>query len=201
MSMRRIFAYSVFALVLTSVAVAVFYPPTLWAWLLLGPVVAVGLWDLFQVKHSILRNFPVLGHFRYFFETIRPEIYQYFVENKTDGVPFGRDERSLVYQQSKEVGGTVPFGTKEDVYKTDYEWINHSMAPIHNVPEDMRVNIGGPDCLQPCLASLLNIAAMSYGSLSKRAIYRSAKEPSWENLRSTPERVASVFTTYKVAVI
>jgi glutamate synthase domain-containing protein 2 len=170
MSMRRIFVYSVFVVVLASIAAAVFYPRALWAWVVLFPIVAVGLWDFFQVKHSVLRNFPVLGHFRYFFETIRPEIYQYFVENDTDGVPFGRDERSLVYQRAKDVRDTVPFGTKEDVYETGYEWINHSMSPVHNVPEDMRVKIGGPDCLQPYSASLLNISAMSYGSLSKRAI-------------------------------
>ena len=170
MSVRRIFAYSVCALVLASIAAAAIFPKALWIWLVLLPVVAVGLWDFFQVKHSILRNFPVLGHFRYFFETIRPEIYQYFVENETDGVPFGRDERSLVYQRAKAARDTVPFGTKDNVYQTGYEWINHSMAPVHNVPEDMRVTIGGPDCLQPYSASLLNISAMSYGSLSKRAI-------------------------------
>ena len=151
------------------VAVGV-YPRLLWSWLVLGPIVAVGLYDFFQVKHSILRNFPVLGHFRYFFELIRPEIYQYFVESDTDGVPFDRDERSLVYQRAKDVRDTIPFGTKENVYKAGYEWINHSMAPVHNVPEDMRVTIGGPACSQPYSASLLNISAMSYGSLSKNAV-------------------------------
>ena len=119
-----------------SIIAAIFYP-TLWAWVVLGPFVGLGLYDYFQVTHSILRNFPVLGHFRYLFELIRPEIYQYFVESDTEGVPFGRDERSLVYQRAKNVRDTVPFGTKVDVYKTGYEWINHSMAPVHNVPEDM----------------------------------------------------------------
>ena len=170
MSMRRIFVYWVFALVLISVVAAVVDRRGLWAWVVLGPIVALGLWDFFQIRHSILRNFPVIGHFRFLFETIRPEIYQYFVENDTEGVPFDRDERSLVYQRAKDVRDTVPFGTKEDVYKTGYEWINHSLAPVHNVPEDMRVMIGGPDCLQPYSASLLNISAMSYGSLSKNAI-------------------------------
>lgn len=170
MSIRRIFAYGVCALVLASIAAGVFYPRALWAWTILFPLVALGLWDFCQVKHTILRNFPVIGHVRFLFETIRPEIYQYFVENDTDGVPFGRDERSLVYQRAKDVRDTIPFGTKENVYQTGYEWINHSMAPVHNVPEDMRVTIGGPDCLQPYSASLLNISAMSFGALSKNAI-------------------------------
>ncbi len=168
--MRRIFVYFVLLTILFSIVAAVTFPVALWAWVVLIPIVALGLYDICQVRHSILRNFPVLGHFRYLFEFIRPEIYQYFVENDTDGVPFDRDERSLVYQRAKAVRDTIPFGTKENVYKTGYEWINHSMAPVHNVPEDMRVMIGGPDCSQPYSASLLNISAMSYGSLSKNAI-------------------------------
>ncbi|MFK8114472.1 MAG: FMN-binding glutamate synthase family protein [Rubripirellula sp.] len=168
--MRRLFVFFLALCVILSVIAALAAPRLLWAWLALGPVVALGLYDFLQVKHSILRNFPVLGHFRYLFEFIRPEIYQYFVENDTDGVPFDRDQRSLVYQRAKDVRDTVPFGTKEDVYKTGYEWINHSMAPVVNEPDDMRVMVGGPDCTQPYSASLLNISAMSYGSLSKNAI-------------------------------
>lgn len=147
-----------------------FYPPVRWLWLALIPVLLLGTYDMLQPKHAILRNFPVLGHFRYLFEMIRPEIYQYFVESDTDGVPFGRDERSLVYQRAKEVRDTVPFGTKEDIYQTGYEWVNHSMAPLHNFPASMRVTIGGSECKHPYSASLLNISAMSYGSLSKNAI-------------------------------
>ncbi len=168
--MRRIFVYFVCSTIILSLIASRFYPRALWVWVVLFPIVALGIYDLFQVKHSIPRNFPVLGHLRYFFEFIRPEIYQYFIENDTEGVPFDRDKRSLVYQRAKDVRDTIPFGTKEDVYKTGYEWINHSMAPVHNVPEDMRVTIGGPDCKQPYSASLMNISAMSYGSLSKNAI-------------------------------
>ena len=168
--MRTQFVCFLISLVILSIIAALFYPSSLWVWIVLGPFVLVGLRDYFQAKHSILRNFPLLGHFRYFFEMIRPEIYQYFVESDADGVPFDRDKRSLVYQRAKDVRDTVPFGTKEDVYETGYEWINHSMAPTHHVPEDMRVMIGGPECQQPYSASLLNIGAMSYGSLSKNAV-------------------------------
>jgi glutamate synthase domain-containing protein 2 len=169
--MRRIFIYSVFLAIVSSLAAAWWISPiALWSWAAIFPIAAIGFYDLYQVKHSINRNFPVIGHLRFFFEFIRPEIYQYFVESDTDGVPFDRDQRSLVYQRAKNVRDTVPFGTKEDVYKTGYEWINHSLAPVHNVPEDMRVMVGGPDCSQPYSASLLNISAMSYGSLSKNAI-------------------------------
>ncbi len=168
--MRHLFVIFVVVLVVTSAGLCWVDLRWLWSWLLWGPIVLLGLYDYVQVRHAILRNFPVLGHFRYLFEFIRPEIYQYFVESDTEGVPFGRDERSLVYQRAKKVRDTVPFGTKEDLYEPGYEWINHSMAPVQHEPEDMRVLIGGPDCQQPYRASLLNISAMSYGSLSANAI-------------------------------
>lgn len=168
--MRLFFVVFAFGSVLTLAMAGYFYPPVRWLWLALIPVLLLGTYDMLQPKHAILRNFPVLGHFRYLFEMIRPEIYQYFVESDTDGVPFGRDERSLVYQRAKEVRDTVPFGTKEDIYQTGYEWVNHSMAPLHNFPASMRVTIGGSECKHPYSASLLNISAMSYGSLSKNAI-------------------------------
>ena len=168
--MRQLFVYFSVCSVLTVTLGQLYVPLVAWTWLILAPILILGWYDMLQRDHSILRNFPVLGHFRFLFELIRPEIYQYFVESDTDGVPFDRDTRSLVYQRAKDVRDTVPFGTKEDVYEVGYEWVNHSMAPVHNAPEDMRVTIGGPDCTQPYSASLLNISAMSYGALSKNAI-------------------------------
>jgi glutamate synthase domain-containing protein 2 len=168
--MRQLFLCFLATTVVLSFIALWIWPQALWSWIVLGPLVGVGIYDFFQVKQSILRNFPILGRARYLLELIRPEIYQYFVESDTEGVPFDRDQRSLVYQRAKKVRDTIPFGTKEDVYATGYEWINHSMAPLHLMPENMRIAIGGPDCQQPYSASLLNISAMSFGSLSKNAI-------------------------------
>ena len=173
--MRKHFLFFVAAILLLSMLAMLLWPKALWSWVVLGPFVALGTYDFVQVKRSIPRNFPVLGHARYLLELIRPEIFQYFVESDTEGVPFDRDERSLVYQRAKKERDTVPFGTKENVYATAYEWINHSMAPLHHNPEDMRIKIGGPDCMQPYSASLLNISAMSYGSLSKNAVLALSK--------------------------
>ena len=142
----------------------------LWSFIFFGPIMLLGIRDLFQTKRAILRNFPVIGHFRYFLEEIRPEIRQYFIESDTEGVPFGRDQRSLVYQRAKKQRDTVPFGTVHDVYKVGYEWVNHSLSPIHLELKDMRIKIGGDECKQPYFASLLNISAMSFGSLSKNAV-------------------------------
>ena len=102
-------------------------------------------------------------------EMIRPEINQYFIESNSDGKPFSREQRSVIYQRSKKERDTVPFGTQKDVYETGYEWVNHSIAPVHVNP-DMRVRIGGPQCLQPYDAALLNCSAMSYGALSSNAV-------------------------------
>ena len=137
---------------------------------LLGLLWIVGLHDIVQRQHAILRNFPLLGHFRYLFELIRPEIQQYFVEGDNDGKPFAREQRSVIYQRAKGAMDTLPFGTQADVYANGYEWIAHSLHAKHAPHEAPRVLIGGETCQQPYAASLLNIAAMSYGSLSSHAV-------------------------------
>lgn len=126
--------------------------------------------DIVQKKRTILRNYPVIGHIRYIFESIRPEIQQYFVESDRDGVPFSREYRSLIYQRAKKQRDTRPFGTIFDVYRGGHEWVNHSLGPLSSLKKKPRIQIGGPDCNKPYYASLLNISAMSYGALSKNAI-------------------------------
>jgi glutamate synthase domain-containing protein 2 len=130
----------------------------------------LGLYDLLQTRHTIRRNFPVLGRLRYLFESIRPEMQQYFVESNISGRPFSRQQRSLVYQRAKNVTDTLPFGTEQDVYAVGYEWMNHSLCAIHPSDEAPRVRIGGPACRKPYDAAVLNVSAMSYGALSRNAI-------------------------------
>ncbi|HXH74277.1 MAG TPA: FMN-binding glutamate synthase family protein [Bacteriovoracaceae bacterium] len=134
------------------------------------PLFCLGLYDMHQKKQTLRRNFPVLGHFRYIFEMIRPEINQYFIESNTDGAPFSREERSLVYQRAKKVTDTLPFGTQRNVYEVGYEYVPHSLVPVHIDPKNLKTMVGGKDCLKPYHSSILNISAMSYGSLSKNAI-------------------------------
>lgn len=123
-----------------------------------------------QRSHTILRNYPLLGYFRYFFESIRPEMRQYFWESDLDGRPFNRRQRSIVYQRAKNERQTVPFGMQDDPGKPGHEWVAHSVFPVHIEEKDLRVRIGGRYCSQPYRASILNIGAMSYGALSKTAI-------------------------------
>jgi len=159
------------ALTLASLALAVWVP--LWgglAALVFGPVAAIGLYDRFQTRRAVLRNYPVSARLRFLFEHFRPEIRQYFLESDHEETPYSREQRALVYRRAKGIEGLRPFGTLRNVNEIGHEWINHSMAPTHLDGHDFRVTIGGPDCTQPYDSSPLNISGMSYGALSPNAI-------------------------------
>jgi glutamate synthase domain-containing protein 2 len=135
-----------------------------------GGLTCIGINDLLQRSHAVLRNYPITAHFRFLLEEIRPEMRQYFFESEKDGVPFSRDKRAVIYQRAKMVLDKRPFGTQENVYGDGYEWMHHSVAPRPLADPDFRVTIGGPDCMKPYSASVLNISAMSFGALSANAI-------------------------------
>ncbi|MDZ4716563.1 MAG: FMN-binding glutamate synthase family protein [Cytophagales bacterium] len=170
--MRKIFILSSIGACALIGVLAYFWIEALFAFLVVGPLIYMGISDMIQSRQSIKRNFPVIGRLRYFFEMIRPEIQQYFVESDTDGAPINRNERSVIYQRSKKQIDTIPFGTQLDVYAEGYEWITHSIAPkdFHKMDHNPRIRFGGKDCTQPYDMSVLNISAMSFGSLSKNAI-------------------------------
>jgi len=130
----------------------------------------LGLRDLVQQRHAILRNYPIAAHIRFLLETIRPEMRQYFFESDKEGMPFPRDKRSIVYQRAKRELDKRPFGTQYDVYCSEYEWLHHSMAPRPVAKEPFRILIGGPDCPRPYSASVFNISALSFGAISANAI-------------------------------
>ena len=135
-----------------------------------GVLTTVGLGDLIQKRHSVLRNYPILAHLRFLIEEVRPEIRQYLFESETDGAPFTRDRRALVYQRAKMQLDKRPFGTQLATYSDGYEWLLHSFAPHPQADHNFRVLIGGPDCARPYSASVFNISAMSFGALSANAI-------------------------------
>jgi glutamate synthase domain-containing protein 2 len=135
-----------------------------------GLLSATGIWDLVQSKHSVRRNYPILANIRFMLEKIRPEIRQYFLESETDGTPFNRSKRSVAYQRAKGALDKRPFGTQQDIYGNNFEWINHSIVPCPVESRDFRVIVGGVDCRKPYALSLFNISAMSFGALSANAI-------------------------------
>ncbi|MGP9786705.1 FMN-binding glutamate synthase family protein [Glutamicibacter sp. 287] len=145
-----------------------------WVWWILvaltAVLVAVGIRDMTQKRHAILRNFPILGHARYLFEFIRPEIQQYFIERNTDGTPFDRDTRSMIYARAKGTDSHKAFGTELKVNEVGHEYLLHSSAPVAPSKEQHRVEIGSSQCAQPYEMSLLNISSMSFGSLSANAV-------------------------------
>ncbi len=148
------------------------YHPFFWLLLPLAACIAIGVYDMLQKKHTLWRNFPVVGRGRMLVELLRPPFQQYFIESEIDGRPVNRMFRSLVYQRAKNSLDTNPFGTKVDVYRIGYEWMDHSLAALTHDAEDsgLRVMVGGPDCTKPYHASLFNISAMSFGALSNNAI-------------------------------
>ncbi len=145
-----------------------------WVWWILvaltGVLVALGVHDLVQKRHAILRNFPIVGHARYLFEFIRPEIQQYFIERNTDGKPFDRDTRSVIYARAKGADSHKAFGTELDVNRVGHEYLVHSAAPVAPATEQHRVRIGSSQCRQPYDISLLNVSSMSFGALSSHAV-------------------------------
>ena len=147
------------------------WPPALWLMGLALPLFFVGLYDALQKRHSLWRNFPLIGRGRWVMEALRPFFRQYFAESDTDGTPISRMFRNVVYQRAKGVSDAVPYGTRVDVNRSGYEWIGHSLTALTGEQVDeLRVTIGGPDCRQPYSASILNISAMSFGALSHNAL-------------------------------
>ena len=170
--MRYIFYKFSIIVILIEVLFWLFMPAGLWSLVILGPILFLGYRDAFSDNHTVRKNFPVLGNLRYFFESIRPEIMQYFVETDTEGRPLNRIYRNLVYRRAKKVNDTTPFGTQEVVYKSGYEWMAHSMKALNHSELDLKqkIKIGGDECTKPYGASLMNISAMSYGALSENAV-------------------------------
>ncbi len=174
--MRRYFYLAAaLAHLVVALAGAFLWSGFFWAFAIVTPLTLVGIRDATQRRRAVLRNFPVIGHFRYLFEAIRPEMYQYFIESETDGAPINREFRSVIYQRAKGELDTLPFGTQRDVYAEGYEWVNHSLTARPPLAEPPRVLIGKDTCEKPYAASLLNVSAMSYGALSKNAILALSK--------------------------
>lgn len=133
-------------------------------------ILAIATSDSLQTKHTIKKNYPVVGRLRYLFESVRPEFRQYFFEGELDGKPFNRRQRSIVYQRAKNQKQTISFGMQDDPNRIGYEWAAHSIYPKKADSDKFRTLVGGPQCDQPYSASILNISAMSYGALSKTAV-------------------------------
>lgn len=170
--MRKPFINFSAFLILALLIATYFYHSFIWVLIFVLPFIFIGIADMVQPKQTIRRNYPLFGRLRYFMEFLRPKIYQYFIESDMDGTPFNRLNRNVIYQRAKKQTDTTPFGTQLNTYETGYEWLNHSIIPLdgHHANLNPRVTVGGPDCKQPYSASILNVSAMSFGSLSENAI-------------------------------
>jgi glutamate synthase domain-containing protein 2 len=167
--------YTAFVICAAAVVVAVVVPMPVslrdGLLIIFGPLTVLGIHDLLQTRHAITRNYPVLGHARYLFELVRPELRQYLFETDFEKLPFSRTQRSLVYARAKNDPDQRPFGTLVDTYSNGYEFIGHSMrpAPVADT-KTFRITIGNDQCAKPYSGSVLNVSAMSFGALSGNAI-------------------------------
>ncbi len=168
--MKEALNFSFVAIIILGIIIGIILWPLPGFIVLAVLLVSIGFYDIFQKKHTILRNFPVVGHMRFLLEMIGPELHQYFVESDTDGKPIDRNHRSYIYERAKEERQSHPFGTELDINHDDYKWMQHSIYPAKKMETPPRVMIGGKDCRQPYSASLFNISAMSFGALSKNAV-------------------------------
>ena len=145
------------------------HTPVLWvAAAIFLTLTLIGIRDYRQMQHPVLANYPLFGHFRYMFESIRPEIRQYFFESDSDELPYSREQRAMVYQRAKEQVAVRPFGSVVDMYRDDHEWLNHSMQPVDVAHYDFRTQVG--EGARAYAMSVLNISGTSFGSLSPPAI-------------------------------
>lgn len=167
---RRLFWILSIILFAFVAGVGQFWPDVYWLLIIIVPLFFLGIYDMVQRKQNVLRLYPLVGHLRFMLQDIRPQIQQYFIETNTNGKPFSREDREMVYARAKNVLDALPFGTQRDVHEPGFNSINHSMSPKKVPKEQTRITVGNFQCKKPYHASRLNISAMSFGALSARAI-------------------------------
>ncbi|GAA4047320.1 glutamate synthase-related protein [Parerythrobacter jejuensis] len=160
--------YLIPALLLALSGLAAWFLPS--ALVVLAPLSLIALWDFIQTHHTLRRNYPLMARVRWIMEDLRPFFQSYIVQGDLEGRPFSHQERALVYARAKGDLDSHPMGTELDVYSDEYDWLGHSVVPREEAPESWRLDIGGKDCSKPYSSALLNISAMSFGSLSANAI-------------------------------
>ncbi len=160
----------------------------MWPWIVGLALLLLVLYDVTQKKHAILRNFPVIGHFRYLLESVGPELRQYIVTSNDEERPFSRDQRSWIYASSKRENNYVGFGTDNELERTsNYLIIKHRVMGLGPCAEGKAYGRSGADesYRVPCAKvlgghrgrptafrpdSVVNISGMSFGSLSNAAV-------------------------------
>lgn len=170
MTPRQIFTIILLALLAATYGISLLWPPFSWVYVIVVPLFLVGVYDVLQKRHNILRNYPLMGHWRYILLSIRPQIQQYFIMNDQNGRPFNKEQLDLVTNRAEKKLDELPFGSQLDMDSPGYQWINQSLCPTVANEHAGVIKVGNEQCSQPYIASRLNISAMSYGALSQHAI-------------------------------
>jgi glutamate synthase domain-containing protein 2 len=170
MTPRQIFTLILLALLAATYGISLLWPPFVWAYAVVIPLFLVAVYDVLQKRHNILRNYPLMGHWRYILLSIRPQIQQYFIMSDQNGRPFNKEQRDLVCNRAEKKLDELPFGSQIDMDAPGYQWINQSLSPTVASKYSGVIKVGNEQCKKPYIASRLNISAMSYGALSQHAI-------------------------------
>lgn len=168
--MQRLIFLILFAITAAIALYSLIWPQIVWLFLLVVPLGLLGVYDIIQKKHTVTRNYPIIGHLRFLLESMRPQMYQYFIESDQEGRPLQREQRDVIYKRAKGTISTQPYGTKKEVNEVGYEWINHSVQARTPTDFSPRILVGNQQCKKPYSASLLNISAMSFGAISSNAV-------------------------------
>lgn len=130
----------------------------------------IGIYDYNQKYWTLTRNYPIAARIRWLFYDLRPYLRAYIVEADLEGKPFSLAARNLVHARARAKPDTRPFGTERNTDSGEYEWMSHSIIPTINPETNPRIVVGSEQCTKPYRASIFNISAMSFGSLSAKAI-------------------------------
>ncbi|SHI26515.1 MULTISPECIES: FMN-binding glutamate synthase family protein [Leeuwenhoekiella] len=167
--MRRGFIVTSIILILALAAIIILYPLLWWLALILLPILVLGLIDYFQKSNNIRRTYPLLGRITNLLEKQRHVVQETVLLNRTEGKPFNWIQKEIVYKRAEDAVKNQPFGTQIPYDEVGREWFTHSTYPAKEIKDDFRVTIGSSKCSKPYSASILNLAGMSYGSISKNA--------------------------------
>lgn len=145
--------------------------PILWlSFVVIGPLLILAAYDFFQTKNNVRRNFPLFGTINEIVKRQRHIPQEILLQKSWEGRPFTLLQQRLVKKRAEDELTSEPFGTEMDYREVGHDWLVHSLYPTENVDDDLRTTVGGSHCRQPYDASILNVDAMSFGSISSHAV-------------------------------
>ncbi len=168
--MRREFIFGSIVATLAVLALSVVWRDALWLLVFVMPVVLIGWYDLLWGRNNVARNYPFFGRLKELAVEERHIPQQAVIQNSREGRPFSVVQRQIVADRTRDESGTQPYGSELELRATGSEWLAHSAYPVDEIEGALTFELGGPRCTVPYTSSILNVSAMSFGSLGPNAI-------------------------------